>query len=100
MRSLAKAIVKPGKEMALLESIESGRLGRGSLAGDECVDDMQKARITEDGVVGQSFLNSLKEAASGAVKSASYCKKRPCAPALRQSATLRAKAHRLLVIGK
>jgi hypothetical protein len=45
-----KAKVKPGMEKALLEAIESGSLGQGSVAGDEYLDDMQKARITEDGV--------------------------------------------------
>jgi len=42
--------VKPGQNKALLEAIESGRLGQGSVAGDEYLDDMQKARITEDGL--------------------------------------------------
>ena len=50
MRYLVKAKVKPGQEKALLEAIESGRLGQGSVAGDEYLDDMQKARITQDGV--------------------------------------------------
>ncbi len=47
MRYLVKAKVKPGKEKALLEAIESGRLGQGSVAGDEYLDDMQKARLSE-----------------------------------------------------
>lgn len=50
MRYLVKAKVKPGKEKSLLEAIESGRLGQGSVAGDEYLDDMQKARRTDDGV--------------------------------------------------
>jgi len=50
MRYLVKAKVKPGKEKPLLEAIESGRLGQGSVAGDEYLDNMQKARLTEDGV--------------------------------------------------
>ncbi len=50
MRYLVKAKVKPGKEKPLLEAIDSGRLGQGSVAGDEYLDDMQKARLTEDGV--------------------------------------------------
>ncbi len=50
MRYLVKAKVKPGKGKALLEAIESGRLGQGSVAGDEYLDDMQKARLTEAGV--------------------------------------------------
>ena len=50
MRYLVKARVKPGKEMALLEGIESGRLGRGSIAGDEYLDNMEHARVGTDGV--------------------------------------------------
>lgn len=50
MRYLVKAKVKPGKEKALLKAVESGRLGEGSVAGDEYLDDMQKARLTGDGV--------------------------------------------------
>ena len=50
MRYLVKAKVKPGKEKSLLGDIESGRLGRGSVAGDEYLDDMRKARLAEDGV--------------------------------------------------
>ena len=49
MRYLVKARVKPGRERALLDSIESGSLGLGSVAGDEYLDDMGKARIGEDG---------------------------------------------------
>lgn len=50
MRYLVKAKVKPGCEAALLAAIESGSLGRGSVAGDEYLDDMAKACIGEDGV--------------------------------------------------
>jgi hypothetical protein len=50
MRYLVKAKVKPGKENPLLAAIESGRLGRGSVAGDEYLDDMAKAWIGKDGV--------------------------------------------------
>ncbi len=35
MRYLVKAKVKLGKEKPLLEAIESGRLGQGSVAGDQ-----------------------------------------------------------------
>ena len=41
--------MKPGKEEALLRAIEDGRLGRGSVAGDEYLWDMQQARVTHDG---------------------------------------------------
>jgi hypothetical protein len=50
MRYLVKAKVKPGKEKPLLEAIQSGSLGRGSVAGDEYLQDMTKARLGEDGV--------------------------------------------------
>jgi len=49
MRYLVKARVKPGKEQALLKAIEDGTLGRGSVAGDEYIWDMQQARVGEDG---------------------------------------------------
>ncbi len=49
MRYLVKARVKPGKDEALLKAIEDGRLGRGSVAGDEYLWDMQQARVTHDG---------------------------------------------------
>jgi hypothetical protein len=50
MRYLVKAKVKPGHERPLLDAIASGSLGRGSVAGDEYLDDMKKARVEEDGV--------------------------------------------------
>ena len=50
MRYLVKAKVKPGQETPLLQAIESRRLGEGSIAGDEYVNDMQKARLREDGI--------------------------------------------------
>ncbi len=50
MRYLVKAKVKPGREKDLLHAIESGTLGHGSIAGDEYLDDMQKARLQADGV--------------------------------------------------
>jgi hypothetical protein len=49
MRYLVKARVKPGKERALLAAVESGTLGKGSIAGDEYVHDMQQARASSDG---------------------------------------------------
>jgi hypothetical protein len=49
MRYLVKARVKPGKEAALRKAIEAGTLGRGSVAGDEYLWDMQQARVTRDG---------------------------------------------------
>ena len=50
MRYLVKAKVKPGQAKPLLAAIESGTLGRGSVAGDEYLENMDKARIAEDGV--------------------------------------------------
>ena len=49
MRYLVKARVKQGRERALLEAIENGTLGRGSVAGGEYVHDMQQARVTSGG---------------------------------------------------
>src|SRR5206468_297962 len=44
-----KARIKSGREQALLRAIEDGTLGRGSIAGDEYVYDMEQARSGEDG---------------------------------------------------
>jgi len=49
MRYLVKARVKPGKEQALLRAIGDGTLGRGSVAGDEYLWDLQQARVAQDG---------------------------------------------------
>jgi hypothetical protein len=49
MRYLVKARVKSGKERALAKAIKEQTLGRGSIAGDECLDDMENARLQEDG---------------------------------------------------
>ena len=49
MRYLVKARVKPGHEKALLQSIEDGALGRGSVAGDEYLHNMQQARVDPHG---------------------------------------------------
>jgi hypothetical protein len=50
MRYLVKARVKPGREQALLDAINDGSLGRGSIAGDEYLHDMQQARVGDNGV--------------------------------------------------
>jgi hypothetical protein len=50
MRYLVKARVKPGREKALLQSIEDGTLGQGSVAGDEYFHNMQQARVDEKGI--------------------------------------------------
>jgi hypothetical protein len=49
MRYLVKARIKRGKERALLKAVEQGTLGRGSIAGDEYIYDMEQARLLEDG---------------------------------------------------
>ena len=51
MRYLVKARVKPGREADLLQAIESGTLGAGSVAGDEYLRNMQQARACADGGV-------------------------------------------------
>jgi hypothetical protein len=49
MRYLVTARMKPGKEARLLEAIHNGTLGRGSVAGDEYLHNMQCARLQKDG---------------------------------------------------
>jgi hypothetical protein len=49
MRYLVNARVKPGKEKDLMRAIESGRLGKGSVAGGEYLRNMQSARLRVDG---------------------------------------------------
>ena len=51
MRYLVKARVKRGREAALREAIADGSLGRGSIAGDEYLNDMEQARQGADGTV-------------------------------------------------
>ena len=49
MRYLVKARVKPGREKDLLNAIGDRSLGRGSIAGDEYLRDMEHARRDSDG---------------------------------------------------
>jgi hypothetical protein len=49
MRYLVKARVKPGREKALIQAVESGTLGKGSVAGDEYQHNMDQARMATDG---------------------------------------------------
>jgi hypothetical protein len=51
MRYLVTAKVKPGREDALARAIDEGTLGRGSVAGDEYLRNMEAARVFEDGRV-------------------------------------------------
>jgi hypothetical protein len=50
MRYLVKARVKSGCEKQLLDAIEAGTLGKGSVAGDEYRYDMEQARVGADGI--------------------------------------------------
>ena|SRR5436190_949767 len=64
MRYVVKARVKPGKAEALLRVIEAGTLGRGSVAGDEYLWNMQQARLARDGTahwVEVCFCNTALE---------------------------------------
>jgi hypothetical protein len=49
MRYLVKARVKQGREKSLLQAIKDGTLGRGSIAGDEYIYDLEHARVNDDG---------------------------------------------------
>jgi hypothetical protein len=48
MRYLVKARVKPGREPALARAIVDKTLGKGSVAGDEYLWDMDHARVDEN----------------------------------------------------
>ena len=48
MRYLVKARVKSGRQKVLLQAVDSGTLGKGSIAGDEYLHDMDHARIGDD----------------------------------------------------
>jgi hypothetical protein len=50
VRYFVKAKVKPGKPKLLLEPIETGTLGKGSIAGDEYIYNISEARVNGDGV--------------------------------------------------
>ena len=49
MRYLVRARVRAGREADLLRAIESGTLGRGSVAGGEYLRNMSDARLCDDG---------------------------------------------------
>ena len=51
MRYLVRATVKQGREAALAKAIERETLGRGSVAGDEYLRNMQEARLGDDKTV-------------------------------------------------
>jgi hypothetical protein len=50
MRYLVKARLKAGQAGSLLKAIKDGTLGRGSIAGDEYLYDMEQARVAPDGL--------------------------------------------------
>lgn len=50
MRYLVKARLKEGRSADLFKAIETGELGRGSIAGAEYNYDMEQARVDEAGV--------------------------------------------------
>ena len=50
MRYLLKARVKSGKDRALVRAVDQGTLGRGSIAGDEYLDNMGEARVNNSGI--------------------------------------------------
>jgi hypothetical protein len=49
MRYLVRARLKPGGEQTLIEAIDRGTLGKGSVAGREYLRNMRDARLYEDG---------------------------------------------------
>ena len=49
MRYLVKARVRSGPAAALAKAIADGTLGRGSIAGDEYLENMEKARVNAKG---------------------------------------------------
>ncbi|MBI4885583.1 MAG: hypothetical protein HY824_00680 [Acidobacteria bacterium] len=51
MRYLVTARVKPGRHAALRRAVDAGSLGAGSVAGDEYLHDMARARQLVDGRV-------------------------------------------------
>lgn len=50
MRYLVKAKLKPDKRAALALAIADQSLGKGSIAGDEYIFNMQEARLDENGI--------------------------------------------------
>jgi hypothetical protein len=50
MRYLVKARVKSGRQSDLVHAIDDGTLGKGSIAGDEYLYDMEQARVNDHGV--------------------------------------------------
>ena len=49
MRYLVRARVRPGGEKSLLDAIDAGTLGKGSVAGSEYLRNMRESRVGGDG---------------------------------------------------
>src|SRR5678810_1128355 len=64
MRYLVRARVKPGREAALLDAIERGTLGAGSVAGDEYLRNMRDARLCDDGTARRVRLHRATRSAN------------------------------------
>jgi hypothetical protein len=50
MRYLVKARLKNAKGASLLHAVDQKTLGRGSIAGDEYLNNMEQARVNEEGI--------------------------------------------------
>jgi hypothetical protein len=72
MRYLVTARVRPGRERELLAAIESGRLGQGSIAGDEYLEDMAQARLVRGEAAGAA-VETGAETAAGDVRWVEVC---------------------------
>ena len=49
MRYLVKARVKPGQARSLIQAVDNGTLGKGSIAGEEYIYNMSEARVNPEG---------------------------------------------------
>jgi hypothetical protein len=72
MRYLVKARVKRGQEKALLRAAANGSLGRGSIAGDEYIYDMEQACLRKDGTIDSRQILSSRSSESPLARRLSY----------------------------
>jgi len=49
VRYLVKARVKPGQARSLIQAVDNGTLGKGSIAGEEYIYNMSEARVNPEG---------------------------------------------------
>jgi hypothetical protein len=49
VRYLVKARVKPGQARSLIQAVDNGILGKGSIAGEEYIYNMSEARVNPEG---------------------------------------------------